>query len=1209
MTDTLDKLQDVGEGFHALADDVLRYLYPRCRALEPFGRNSEGKPIVGTPDSYVGSSPSDCTIAVEYTTYAIPRLSAKLLSDYKSASEKCKAATEIILCTNRPRTEGVADAVEAAAAAAGKTLTIVWGEEIAGALDARQDLRLEHLRIPHRTLTRDSIVGVLLTHVRRALEVQLGATELEALNGRLFRRPMEPQFLRLHRRPGLTLVVADAGQGKTCWSAATALRFARVRPVVWFPAKQVGPEDLNAAIVRASYGVADPTKVHELVTLLQSTQQTLLVFVDAIDECGDYAAMLERVRAFTAQSALAPRTHLVLTCRVEAVEAFDQLDPTILPQPSHHDLGRRLVLDPLRVAESEQLLRRNGTSPNEAHELRHALPSEFFANPLYLRLARELQREGELPARGARWIDTFATRYVDDIRRRLATTAGTARPSRRVVEQALAELAYLALIDPQGADPRIATHALIQPSLDGEGTFLERAVQSGLLQRSGDRVRFCHALFAEYFGAWYLIDAKRTPAEVVEALAGLPGRRSLALFATERDPSLLVPLAQTHAALVPTFEVTRLPPETQDVLVARAGDLLRSVYPSDRRAAVRILGELRTSAAVKTAVEWFNGLEQRAKHERLDEATDLFLRLQLPGAVRIVAHHRELWRGGSFPWYEPEFAQRLENLDPNFRRLLADDALAVLKEAVQGQDAGPTALLGYLRDPRLLEWLRTKAATGALTMREHRALFHFNSDEAMEILLASRSHVLAALDAMKGEEDEAGIRRSMLWDSLFPNAADVLRFPHDALVRLAQRELESDDRRRRHFGSRLADHLRASELIDGYAEYVAERKKAGFIVFHDRMIQALVAEMDPGEVVELYNAAKSAPARKAILQAAGEVHSDAVEDLLLTALDDELLFGAACIGLMQLRSQRAGPKLHAKLASRTGNYRYLTVKALGRIQYTPALADLIEALHANSADEDADELITAIGLIGGASAYEALVSSYNDAPRLAVLTVLLDAPDPGARQAVHTLLETHPHIKAVLGQAFAHTEYLHDDRFYPGDDTVRPELRDDTILRALLDTARARLAAPPARDTELSNDCRAIARFDHPDAAKFFEDLAELVPASESEAESVRGEIHFAQRLLAHRGNDRWLRAMLERDIDAIATRRWVDARQFDELTAYPPTLVREALAKRLANDPQRWLLGYVRFAPKDDPLLLENLARVDHNLADVIRQKLPGVS
>lgn len=1208
MTDTLGKLQDVGEGFHALADDVLRHLYPRCRALQPFGRNAEGKPIVGTPDSYVGPSPKDCTIAVEYTTYAIKGLKAKLLGDYQSVVKKCRHATEIILCTNRPKTAGIADDVEAAAAKAKKTLTLVWGEQIAEALDERQDLRLDHLGIPYRTLTRDSVVGALRGQARRALKVHLGAADVAALSGRLFRRPMEPQFLKLHRRPGLTLIVADAGQGKTSWAAATALRFAPVRPVVWFPAKQMAADGLTAAIVRAAYGVDDSTKAHELVTLLQSTGQTLLAFVDAIDEHGEYAAVLEHVRGFLAHSALAPRTHVALTCRAEAVEAFDEIDRTILPAPTHSDGGRRLFLDPLRVEESHQLLRRLGASPNDAHELRRGLPSEFFGNPLYLKLARELQRQGELPAEGTRWIDAFAARYVEDIHRRLAATKGTARPRREAVEEALSELAYLALNDPQGADPRTATHSLIDPSLGGEGTLLERAVQSGLLQRSGGRVRFCHALFGEYFGARYLLaDAKATPAETVEALARLPGRRSLALFATQRDPSLLVPLAQTHPALVPAFEVTALPDETKHALMERAGELLKSEYPSERRAAVRILGELRTSAAARTAVDWFNGLEQRAKYENLDEATDLFLRLQLPSAAPVVVHHRELRVAGALPWYEPEFAQRLEKLDPGFRQHLADYAVAALEEAKDGQHTRFTALLGYLRDPRLLEWLRNKATTATLTSDELRALFHFNTDEAMEILIASREHIHGTLDAIKDEDDEGNVRRSTIWGSLFPNGADVLRFPHDALVRLAKRELESDDPRRRGFGVELAENLRSPELIDAYAEYVAERRESGFIVFHGRMIRALVAQRDPGEVVELYGVVKSVSARKEILQAAGEVYSEAVEDLLLDALDDEDLFGAACLGLMALRSQRAGPKLHAKLESRTRNSRRLTVKALGRIQYAPALPELINALQAAPADEDTDDLVTAIGLIGGPSAYDALAARYGVAPSLAVLAVLLDAPAPAAREAVHALLDAHPAIKDALGQAFAHAEGLHDDRFYPADETTYPELRDDTILSALLDSARTRLAGPPPdRDIELWLDCKAIARFDAPGATRFFKDLAERDPASEPE--SVRQEIDFARRLLAHRGDARWARVVVERHLDAIASRRWVSASEFDRLSSYPPALVREVLAQRLEADPQRWLLGYARFALKDDPLLLDNLNRVSPYLADAIRQKLPAV-
>jgi len=1208
MTETLTKLQEIGEAFHALADDVLRHLYPRCRALQPFGRNAEGKPIKGTPDSFVGPSPKDCTIAVEYTTTATDRLLKKWIGDYDGAIEKCRHATEVILCTNRPETEAISAAIKAKADKTSKRLTLVWGEQVADALDTRQDLRHEYLGIAHRVLTRESVTGALLGQVRRALDVHLGSSEVAAVNGRLFRRPMEPQFQKLHRSPGLTLVVADAGQGKTSWAAATALRFARVNPTVWFPAKEVSADGLPAAIVRAAYGVSDATKAHELITLLQSTRHTLLVFVDAIDEHCDYAAMLQCIRGFVAHSALAPRTHLILTCRAEAVEAFEEIDRAILPALSHSD-GRRLTLDPLRKEESEQLLLRLGTTRNDIDMLRRTLPSELFGNPLYLKLARPLQESGKVRVTEAGWIDTFADRYVEDIHRRLAATAGPVRPRRSALENALAELAYLSLRDPQGADPRTVTHSLINPALGGEGTFLERAVQSGLLKRSGERVRFCHALFAEFFCARHLVSGTElTSKEIVAALAQLPGRRSLAHFVTQREPSLLLTLTQTHPELTPVFQVAALGDESKHILVERARELLASEYPSERRVALRILGELRTPAAIERAVEWFNGLDQKAKLGCLEEAADLFLHLRLPGAVQVIVRHPLLQTGGGgFPWYDPEFALRLEKLEPRFRQHLADQAIAALESGKSKKQLWPIPLLAYLRDPRLLLSLRQKALRRALKEDEHRALFHFNTDEAMDIFTTSREHAYAEIDAINADDDRHTARRASIWDSLIPHGADVLRFPHDALVRTAKRDLEADDPSRRYFGFRLANFLKAPEFIDSYAEYTAERWEAGFLVLQDRMIHKLVANIAPREVIALYRGAKSTFARQKILEAAGEVYSETVEDLLLEALDSESLFCAACIGLAQLRSQRAGPKLYAMLPSKAGSDRRFAIKALGRIQYSPALSDFLEALHADPADESLDELIVAIGLIGGAEAYGALAERYTTIPRVSILTVLLDASSLGAWRAVHNILDAFPETKYKLGQAFAHGEWLHDDRsFYRGIETASPEFHDNKILHALLESARMYLDTPPRdKDMTLMFDCMAIARFDAPEATQFFKELAER--DAKSERKDVQARIGFARRLLAFRGDRRWAVHVINQQLDAINS--WATDGDFDGLRAYPSDLVLKALAPRLREDPQKWLRGYALFCPRDDSLLLESLALVSRPLADAIQQRLPTLA
>ncbi len=340
---TLEALQKVGDGFHDLADDVLRHLYPRLRPLVPFGINPEGKPIAGTPDSYVGTSPATCSIAVEHTTTKLDRLAGKFLEDYTKAASCSPNIREVILCTNRPRTNEVADSVIEKAKADKMELTIVWGNELANVLDDhRQDLRLKHLLIPFRHLTGHSLVPATQKQLDRALQQFLPKEELARLDSRIHRRPMEARFMQLRRRTGVTMIVADAGLGKTNWSAATARCLAHASPTAWFPAKSIGPGGLNSAIVSAIYGVDDAGRIHELASLLRSTKSVLIVMVDAIDECRNYQQLLKHIGNFLAQSALAAQTHLVLTCRREAVPTFDGIDEGCLPDSGHYEGSRRL---------------------------------------------------------------------------------------------------------------------------------------------------------------------------------------------------------------------------------------------------------------------------------------------------------------------------------------------------------------------------------------------------------------------------------------------------------------------------------------------------------------------------------------------------------------------------------------------------------------------------------------------------------------------------------------------------------------------------------------------------------------------------------------------------------------------------------------------------------------------------------------------------
>lgn len=1219
---TLEALQRLSDGrFHRLADEVLRHLNPtEFSQLKPNGINEEDRATKGHPDSYVGPSPEDCVIAVEHTVTAHKGLKAKFNDDLGKIAKACKKAKKIVLCASRPEKIGIADEVRKKAKSTGKWLEIVWGNDIARALDEdRQDLRKKYLGIPLEALHRHSLTPALRARAEQAVRAHLGAEGTRALRNRLRRRPLETQFnkRRTTRRSGITLVDGPAGQGKTIWSCATALQVAQQNPVVWTRARHIEhtKDGVAAAIVTAAYGSNEPAKAFELATLLRASDRYLVAFIDAIDESDDYQDLQERLDHFRTHSTLSARTHIVLSCRTEAIALFEATNPDVLPQRGGSEQSR-LQVPRFQDQESATLLSRLGATKDEIANLKHALPTDFYATPLYLKLARKLQESGQLPTGSTTWVERFAQHYIDDITNRLR--ADGKAPSNKAIRNTLEQLSLAALSDPQGAEPDTIQGTLIEPTTTGEATFVERAIQSGLIVRSNSRVHFCHALLCEYFAAAHIAnDPSTSPADKVRRITSLPGQASIARLAAEKDPILLTELASQAPQLIDTFTPGALTNESIEGLLTRAEQLLRSNYPSYRHAAARILGTVRSQRAKKIAVDWFNALPQDQKTRHIHESAEIFLRLEVIGAVSIAALHDRFRMDRH--WYDANFATRLEQLSQAFRQALAEHAVQGLDQAEAGssEEARFTLVLGYLRDPRLLKHLQEKAQVGPLTVYDHRALIHINTDEAMQVYLQSRDHYYSQLDSVDAEQDRNGSIRAGIWHELVPKQQDIIHFPHDALLRTVQQELVEDGRGRR-FALAFADTLQNQDLISEYAEAVAERRKQGYPPGDDRMIDQLVEGMSDDEIIRHYNTLTSTEAKKTILRIAGEIPSPELERLLLSALADEELFSSAVVGLTAQRTYQAGPILHERLKGAGGGLRHVLVKALGRIRYEPALADLIKLLgavpakydrddHDSSSEEDA--LVGAIGSIGSKQAVDALVARFRARPAERIMAYLLDSHDEYALRAVHELLSEHPGTKGMVGQALAAREFLHDDRVIYHDDATIPEFTDEKILDALLESARKNLDDDDARGgLRVLHEAKAIALFDSPKAAAFLDELASR--DEDAGSQDPRVGVRFARHTLAQRGEKRWIEDEIETELRFVAVRSLLYSKDIERLKQWPAELVREVLRKKIDAEPAKlgaWLYLLVGFATSEDQeLLRDNLDKVPASIADIILQKLP---
>ena len=159
LEETINLLQELNDGdLHNLGDKILRERFTDLSRLIPHGINEEGKSIGGQPDSYVGNSPTSCTIGVQYTAKKA-KLAAKLYDDYREARDISTFIRKVYLCTNRPIKKLNLSTLKAQARTDNIELVFIGGELLSQVLcDERQDLRNEYLRIAINAHTIESLI-------------------------------------------------------------------------------------------------------------------------------------------------------------------------------------------------------------------------------------------------------------------------------------------------------------------------------------------------------------------------------------------------------------------------------------------------------------------------------------------------------------------------------------------------------------------------------------------------------------------------------------------------------------------------------------------------------------------------------------------------------------------------------------------------------------------------------------------------------------------------------------------------------------------------------------------------------------------------------------------------------------------------------------------------------------------------------------------
>lgn len=99
---TLEALKGVDDGtFHRLCDALIRRWNGRYRDLQPHGINDWDQSIRGQPDSFVGNTAGDCSIAACYSTERRRGWARKAIKDVGDARSACTHVEEILVVTPR----------------------------------------------------------------------------------------------------------------------------------------------------------------------------------------------------------------------------------------------------------------------------------------------------------------------------------------------------------------------------------------------------------------------------------------------------------------------------------------------------------------------------------------------------------------------------------------------------------------------------------------------------------------------------------------------------------------------------------------------------------------------------------------------------------------------------------------------------------------------------------------------------------------------------------------------------------------------------------------------------------------------------------------------------------------------------------------------------------------------------------------------------
>jgi hypothetical protein len=314
---TLRALQQLDDGpFHLLCDALIRRASARYRDLQPHGINDPGQSIKGQPDSFVGDTAADCSIATCYSTQRGTAWPRKAVDDVAAAGQACPRVEEILVASARDVSRELP-----------KSIRRQWVSDLH---EEHHDLRREYLGIPYSRLNLPALIASAKASSRRVLErlntqgrFLPGCYSVRSADRELYDRwqsACDPEH-HSERRATLVPVVSGAGMGKTNLVAHFVSSFGDVLPIVFMEGRRLSFADEQAlvrAVITELQGVlSSEQRSQEEASLVHhlGEDHRLTVVIDAIDEARAPAHSVIQALEFWLESRLGRASVLIASSR------------------------------------------------------------------------------------------------------------------------------------------------------------------------------------------------------------------------------------------------------------------------------------------------------------------------------------------------------------------------------------------------------------------------------------------------------------------------------------------------------------------------------------------------------------------------------------------------------------------------------------------------------------------------------------------------------------------------------------------------------------------------------------------------------------------------------------------------------------------------------------------------------------------------------